>query len=165
MTQFASTTRGPKALLTPLLLLAVVGCFKQTYVVGSGAPVAPVVYDEWRHHWLAGLINPDHELELQRVCPGTSDATIHQEQTFLNGLISALTVGIYAPRTVQIRCATGRADLDLNEDELRRITSDPMFVDWVEAVLPSRVTDVMAAQAAHPQQRWVAGGRSTLPVK
>jgi hypothetical protein len=41
MAQLASTTRGRGALLTPLLLLAVVGCFKQTYVVGSGAPTAP----------------------------------------------------------------------------------------------------------------------------
>jgi hypothetical protein len=109
------------------------------------------VYDEWRHHWLAGLINPDHEMELQRLCAGTSDVTIHQEQSFLNGLVSLLTFGIYAPRTVQIRCATGRADLDLSEDELRRITSDPMFRDRVAAVLPSRITEVMAAQAVHAQ--------------
>jgi hypothetical protein len=107
------------------------------------------VYDEWRHHWLAGLINPDHELELQQLCAGTNDVTIHQEQTFLNGLVSALTFAIYAPRTVQIRCATGLADLDLSEDELHRITSDPIFLDRVAAVLPSRVPEVMAAQAAY----------------
>ena len=149
MAQFASTLRGRNALSTLFLLLPLAGCFEHTYVVGSGAPTAPVVYDEWRHHWLVGLISPDHELELQRVCAGASDATIHQEQTFLNGLVGALTAGIYVPRTVQIRCATGRADLDLNEDELRRITSDPRFVDWVEVVLPRRVTDVVAARAAH----------------
>ena len=162
MAQLASTVRGRRALLALLLLLPLAGCFQHTYSVGSGAPTAPVAYDEWRHHWLFGLISPEHELELQRVCAGTSDATIHEEQSFLNGLVAALTAGIYAPRTIQVRCATGRADLDLNKDELRRITSDPMFVDWVEAVLPSRVTDVIAAQAAHPQWRW---GRSSQPVK
>jgi hypothetical protein len=104
------------------------------------------VYDEWRHHWLGGLINPEHELELQQVCPGARDATIHQEQSFVNGLVSALTAGIYAPRTVQVRCATGRADIVLSEEELRRITLDPMFVDWVKAVLPGRVPEVRAVQ-------------------
>ena len=147
MAQLASTIRGWRVLLTPLLLLPLAGCFEHTYTVGSGAPTAPVAYDEWRHHWLLGLISPEHELELQRVCAGTSDATIHQEQTLLNGLVGVLTGGIYAPRTIQIRCTTGRADLDLNKDELRRITSDPMFVEWVEAVLPTLVTDVVAAQA------------------
>jgi len=97
------------------------------------------------------LISPEHELQLQQLCAGTSDATIHQEQTFLNGLVGALTVGIYVPRTVEVRCANGQADLDLTEDELRRITSAPMFLEWVGVVLPSRVTDVMAAQAALPE--------------
>ena len=129
MAQFASTIRGRRALLFLLLFLPLAGCFKQTYVVGSGAPTAPLVYDEWRHHWLAGLINPDHEIEIQRLCAGTNDVTIHQEQSFLNGLVSALTFAIYAPRTVQIRCATGLADLDLREDEVRRITTEPIFLD------------------------------------
>jgi hypothetical protein len=93
------------------------------------------VYDEWRHHWLFGLISPEHELEIQQICAGSANATIEQEQTFLNGLVGALTGGIYSPTTIQVRCATGRIDLDLNEDELRRITSDPIFRDRVEAVL------------------------------
>ena len=151
MTQFASTINGRRALLPALLLLTLAGCFQHTYTVGSGAPTAPVVSDEWRHHWLWGLISQEQELEVQRLCGGTSNATIYQEQTFLNGLVGALTGGIYVPRTIQVRCATGWADVDLNEDELRRITSDPIFLDWVAAVLPGRVTDVMAVQTTHAQ--------------
>ena len=146
------TVRARWAPLSVFLVLALTGCFKHTYVVGAGAPAAPLVYDEWRHHWLGGLINPDSRLELQAVCPGGSNATIHQEQTFLNGLVGVLTVGIYVPRTVKVRCAGGGADLDLGEDEVRRIIADPVFLDRLGALLPERVAEAEEAVAALAQQ-------------
>ena len=35
MTQFASTINGRRALLPPLLLLTLAGCFQHTYTVGQ----------------------------------------------------------------------------------------------------------------------------------
>ena len=83
-----------------LLFVPLAGCFQHTYTVGAGAPTEPVAYSQWRHHWIAGLISPGHEMDVQEVCP-SGNATIHQEQTFLNGLVAVLTTGIYVPRTVQ----------------------------------------------------------------
>ena len=123
------------------LVLVVVGCYEHTYTVGGGAPAGPVVYGEWQHHWLGGLIG-ERTHELSNVCP-SGNATIHDEQTFLNGLVSVLTAGIYAPTTVSIRCDTGqRAQLQLSRKEIVSILTSPAFRDRLETVLPGRLREV-----------------------
>jgi hypothetical protein len=67
--------------------------------VGQGAPGAPVVYEEWQQKWLAGLIG-DTNLDVEQRCP-SGNATIHDEHTFLNGLVGILTPGIFTPTTVR----------------------------------------------------------------
>ena len=138
------------ALLTVLVTLPLAGCFKETYHVGAGSPAGQVVYDTWRHHWLWGLVSPAEAIAVNDFCP-SGNATIHQEQTFLNGLVSVLTSGIFAPRTVQIRCGGARTEIELDEDQVRGIVSDPGFADWVGAVLPERLTDVTQAHSALAQ--------------
>ena len=122
------------------LVMVTAGCYEHTYTVGRGAPAGPIVYEEWQNHWLGGLIGHDtHELET--VCP-SGNATIHDEQSFLNGLVSALTGGIYSPTTVRIRCATGqRLDLELSEDDVLRILTAPAFMDRVQSLMPGRLDE------------------------
>ena len=55
-----------------LLLVPLAGCFQHTYTVGAGAPTGRVAYSQWRHHWIGGLISPDHEMDVQEVCPWSS---------------------------------------------------------------------------------------------
>jgi hypothetical protein len=38
-------------------------------------------------------------------------ATIETQQSFANGLVGALTFGIWAPQSVKVTCAAGRAEL------------------------------------------------------
>ncbi len=117
------------------------GCFEHTYTVGAGAPTGPVVYGEWQNHWLGGLIG-ERTHELSEVCP-SGNATIHDEQTFLNGLVTALTGGIYAPTTVTIRCSTGQsAQLQLSRKEVISILTAPAFRERVETVLPGHLRKV-----------------------
>ncbi len=131
-------------LFAPVLVL--LGCFEHTITVGAGAPSGQVVHQEWDHHWLGGLIDPDQELELQEVCP-SGNATIHGEMSFLNGLVGILTGGIYMPTTVTVRCDTGQnAEFDLDEEDVARIVSDPAFLDWVEAVAPDLLEAAEDAQ-------------------
>ena len=62
--------------------------------------------------------------------------------------MGALTSGIYVPTTVEVRCSSGRrADLELDADDVRRIVSDPEFLQWVAAVAPARLEDAAEAQA------------------
>lgn len=133
------TKLGRIGMVTALTLI-VVGCLEHTYQVGNGAPVAPVVYDEWHHHWLGGLIG-ERTLDIEQHCP-SGNATIHDEQTFLNGLVAALTSGIYMPTTVKIQCeGAGSAELELDEGEVMTILSAPAFLDRVEQLLPDRLAE------------------------
>ena len=120
------------------LLAATTACYEHTFHVGSGAPAGPIVYQEWHSHWLGGLIG-EREIDVARECP-SGNATIHDEQTFLNGLVEALTTGIYAPTTVTIRCAGGgSSDVELGEKELMTILASPLFLERVERLVPERM--------------------------
>ena len=131
-------------MLAPVIMM--VGCFEHTYTIGLGAPTGELVHDEWDHHWIGGLIDPDQELVLQELCP-SGNATIHEEVSFLNGLVAALTGEIYSPTTVTVRCDTGiNADFDLDEEDIARIVSDPTFLDWIEAVAPDLLQKAEDAQ-------------------
>ena len=140
-----TTGRATAMFLTLALLPVLAGCFEHTTTVGAGAPHAPAVYDHWEHFWLGGLIGHTR-VDVARTCP-SGDATIESEQTFLNGLVSALTGGIYTPVSLRIRCADGRrTDLGLTSEEVERIVRDERFLDWVAAELPERAEEVARAQ-------------------
>ena len=129
------------------LMVALAGCYEHTFHVGAGAPYAPVVEDEWQNFWLGGLIG-HYRLDVERLCP-TGDATIEAKQTFLNGLVAALTSGIYTPTTVKVRCRTGRrADLGLSAQDVRTLVGDPAFMDWVGQDMPGLLDEVTSAVAA-----------------
>ena len=131
--------------LTALLPLA--ACYEHTIAVGGGAPHAPVVYDHWQNFWLGGLIGHT-KVDVEDVCP-SGRATIEARQTFLNGLVTALTSGIYSPTTLKVRCAGGRrAELDLDGADVAAIVAEPQFLLWVGAELPERFDEVAAAQWA-----------------
>jgi hypothetical protein len=122
------------------LLVATTGCAEHTFNMGTGAPTAPLVYEEWHHHWLAGLIG-ERTLDLEAECP-SGNATIHDEQSFLNGLVSVLTGGIYTPTTVTIRCEMGAStEIELEESDLMTILSSPAFLDRVEDLAPHRFAE------------------------
>ena len=129
------------------LLVATTGCYRHVFVVGAGAPGGALVHDEWRHQWLWGLVSPENELAIRDVCP-SGNATIVGEVTFLNGLVSALTAGIYSPTTVRVQCAGGTASLDLtlSAEDVSRVVSAPAFVEWVERSASDRLDEVTRAQ-------------------
>jgi len=144
-----STTKrgsGGTILICVVLMLGLAGCYEHTFNVGRGAPYAPVVEDNWQNFWLGGLIG-HYRLDVAQMCP-SGDATIEAKQTFLNGLVAALTSGIYTPTTVKVRCRTGRrADVDLSAEDVETLIGDPVFVDWVGHDMPERLDEVVSAVA------------------
>jgi Bor protein len=140
--------RAAKLLAALTVVLPLAACYEHTYDAGRGAPNGRVVMKEWRSHWLGGLISPDQKLELAEVCP-SGNATIHQEMSFLNGLVGALTSGIYYPSTVTVKCRGGRrADLEFSGEDVERIVSDPAFLEWVQVMAPEDAEEVEAALLA-----------------
>jgi hypothetical protein len=127
------------------LLLTSTACYEHTIEVGAGAPYAPVVYDHWENFWIGGLIG-HVEIAVEEMCP-SGDATIEARQTFLNGLVSALTGGIYTPTTLKVRCRRGgRADIELSADDIKLIVADERFLEWVREEIPDRLGAVRAAR-------------------
>ena len=146
---FRTTTKQSRSVFTLVMLLFTAACYEHTYTAGAGAPHAPVVYERWHDHWLGGLISPDQEIELLDMCP-SGNATIHEEVSFLNGLVGALTGEIYAPTTVEVRCDNRSADLGFSAADVERIVSSPEFVAWVAATAPGMLEQVQEAQLKLP---------------
>jgi hypothetical protein len=137
-------SRTGRALVAAFALLATAGCYEHTFTVGAGAPAGPMVYDRWEHFWLAGLIGHT-KMEVDEICP-SGDATIETKQTFLNGLVSGLTSGIFTPLTLQIRCRGGnRGRVLLSEEDVAQIVRSREFLEEVETTAPERLEEVRDA--------------------
>lgn len=81
-------------------------CFHQVVQTGRN-PGTTIVRKEWTATWLWGIV-PATAIDVTRECPG-GIATVETQQTFMNGLVSVLTIGIYTPRDVKVTCASGTA--------------------------------------------------------
>lgn len=93
-----------RALLIGLAFLALgaAGCFEHRVYVGNGAPDGTEVYDAWKHHFIYGILL-EGSVDLKELCP-TNNAMVHDKVGFLNGLVSWVTLGIYTPSTMKVRC-------------------------------------------------------------
>ncbi|SIQ61396.1 Bor protein [Chryseobacterium sp. RU37D] len=75
-------------------------CYSYTSAVGKGAQGTAKV-SKWNHYILEGLV-PVSVSDSKKMADGAENYTINTKQTFLNGLISAVTFGIYTPTTTTI---------------------------------------------------------------
>ncbi|MCG6955131.1 MAG: Bor family protein [Gemmatimonadetes bacterium] len=140
------TRTAAMALVATALMLGLEACYEHTVTTRGGAPHGPVVYDHWQNYWLGGLIGHTR-VAIEDICP-SGRATIVAKQTFLNGLVTALTSGIYSPTTLRIHCADGRSGaVRLDEEDVARVVADPGFLEWVGEDMPERRDEVAAAQA------------------
>jgi hypothetical protein len=77
------------------LMVAFTGCFSYTAVVGSG-PVEYKKDSRANHYFLYGLI-PANVSDSKKLAHGAENYEIQTRQTFVNGLIYGVTLGIYCP--------------------------------------------------------------------
>jgi len=93
---------------TALVALLSTGCFHQVVQTGR-SPGTAVVDKPWVPTWIFGLVQAD-PIETRPLCPG-GIATVETETSFLNGLASVVTLGIFTPQHVRITCATSTSAL------------------------------------------------------
>lgn len=86
--------------------LTLAGCYHQVVQTGR-TPGTTVVKKPWTATWLWGLV-PASPIDVTRDCPG-GIATVETKQSFVNGLVGAVTIGIFTPRDVTVTCASGSA--------------------------------------------------------
>ena len=75
-------------------------CYTYTTVVGDGAQGNRET-STWNHYLIFGLA-PVGVSVPSELAGDTKDYTVQTQQTFVNGLVSALTFGIYSPTTTTI---------------------------------------------------------------
>lgn len=80
--------------------LLLTSCYTYTSVVGSGAQGNQQI-TKWNHYVVYGLA-PVSVSDSKQMADGAENYTVFTRQTFVNGLVSALTFGIYTPTTTTV---------------------------------------------------------------
>jgi len=125
------------------MVFVLTSCFKHTFTTDGGASSGKTVYSEWHSHWLFGIIG-DETVNVKKYCP-SGKATIHEEITFVNGLIGALVGVVYYPTSVEIKCKGGKhAQIDLTKEQVAKIVAHPDFLYFVENVAPEKMDEALA---------------------
>src|SRR3954468_5461074 len=94
-----SRNRWSPVLVAGLLVSA---CFHQ--IVQTGRTPGPTVVEKpWVSTWIFGLVAAQ-PIDVRQQCPN-GVATVDTQESFANGLVGALTLGIYTPQSVKITCA------------------------------------------------------------
>jgi hypothetical protein len=141
-------------------LVFAAGCWKHTYTVGNGGDInRNPKYSQWHGHYLWGLIGEEN-VDVKSICP-SGNATIKEEHTFVNLLVSAVALGglIYSPTTVEIFCEGGTASLVLPAETLQKIARNPRLMDYLEATNPEKAAELARALEASPPPAKIIAGR------
>ena len=75
-------------------------CYSYTSVVGNGAQGNSET-TQWNHYVIYGLA-PVGVSDSKQMADGAKDYTVFTRQSFVNGLVSAITFGIYTPSTTTV---------------------------------------------------------------
>lgn len=75
-------------------------CYSYTTVVGNGGQGGEET-TSWNHYLIYGLV-PVGVSNPSNMNDGASNYTVHTRQTFLNGILHAITAGIYSPTTTTV---------------------------------------------------------------
>lgn len=84
-----------------LLMVLMTSCFSYTSVVGNG-PQGNQEITQWNHYVIYGLA-PVGVSDSKQMAGGAEDYSVTTRQTFVNGLVSAITFGIYTPTTTTVK--------------------------------------------------------------
>jgi hypothetical protein len=91
-------------LLTIGLIGLIGGCSTVTISPkGTGKIVSKPTYEDSRPFYFFGLAGEQH-VDVQEVCSGKSAIQMQSQQTFVDGLLGGITLGIYAPHSVKVWC-------------------------------------------------------------
>ena len=69
----------------------------------SGKLSTEPTYEQRKSFFFAGLVG-EQRVDVVEVCNGRPVEQMQSQQTFVDGLLTGLTLGIYAPHTVKVWC-------------------------------------------------------------
>ena len=90
-----------KMLLATALALLITGCAQQTFTVqNKPAAVAP---RNRHHHFFVSGIGQKKTVDAAKICGGAENVVkTETQQTFVNGLLGFITLGIYTPLEARV---------------------------------------------------------------
>lgn len=101
----SSSNPPMKKIFTPIALMAVLlsGCYHAK--ITTGLPASAETIDiPWAHSFIAGLVPPNTVDATSKCTNGV--AMVETQMSFMNGLASALTSGLYTPLHITVTCAS-----------------------------------------------------------
>jgi hypothetical protein len=84
-----------------LITFLLSSCYTATHIVGEGAKGNQEI-SEWNHYVLFGLV-PVDLADSKKMVGEVDNYTITTSHSFVNGLLNAVTLGIYAPTTTTVK--------------------------------------------------------------
>ncbi len=112
-----------------IILFALTSCYHAKITTGE-TPSATKIDEPWAHGFIFGLV-PPKEINTASECPN-GVAMVETKISFLNGLVSAITLNLYTPMHITVTCASGSA-MSANSDG--------------DIVIPKNSTDEMVVEA------------------
>jgi hypothetical protein len=83
-------------------LFVAVGCYHAT-IETTATPSTVVIEQGFASSWIYGLVPPS-TVETEAKCTA-GVAKVETQISFVNGLVGALTLGIYTPMSIKVTCA------------------------------------------------------------
>ena len=94
-----------KRIIVIAFCLLATSCAKVSIQPGPGAKLTTTpTYSKSNSYFFWGLVGEEH-MDVTKTCSGKTPKQIQAQTTFVDGLLGAITLGIYAPRTISIWCS------------------------------------------------------------
>ena len=92
-----------KMLLATALALLITGCAQQTFTV-QNKPAAVAPRNHHHHFFVSGI--GQKTVDAAKICGGAENVVKNRnQQTFVNGLLGFITLGIYTPLEARVYCS------------------------------------------------------------
>ncbi|MFT4608586.1 MAG: hypothetical protein ACI9YO_001146 [Gammaproteobacteria bacterium] len=92
-----------KKAITLVIAIIISGCSAQTFNINGSNDGASS--NQTTHHFFLWGIGQEREVDAAEVCGGVDKVVkVEAQLTFINGLLSTFTFGIYSPRNVTVYC-------------------------------------------------------------
>ena len=93
-------------LLATALALLITGCAQQTFTV-QNKPAAVAPKETITHHFFVSELGRRKTVDAAKICGGAENVVkTETQQTFVNGLLGFITLGIYTPLEARVYCLT-----------------------------------------------------------
>lgn len=125
------------ALLVIAVCLSAVGCYHAT-IETSLNPNGETITQKWASCWIFGLV-PPKTVEAAAQCPN-GVSKVETQQSFLNGLVGMLTIGIYTPMEIVVECGDAMGAGVIPTDAQEIIVSDAATSEEIQKAYSDAAT-------------------------